>query len=116
MGQPKKTYEKIRRGSNYQMVIKNIRGLVERRNKLKLKRPLVRVQMIKMKENKKEVERFIKMWLPFVNRVAVSTQRNPRGTKKKLEHFSCPQIWQRLMICWDGEVRMCCGDWYSEVF
>jgi len=114
-GATKKTYEKIRRGSNYERVIKNIKRLVEIRNNFGLKRPLVRVQMVKMKENEKEVERFIKMWLPIANRVAVSTERNPLGAKKRLEHFPCHQIWQRLMVCWDGEVRMCCGDWYGEV-
>lgn len=111
----KKTYKKIRRGSNYDTVMKNIKNLVQLRNKKGFKKPLVRVQMVKMPENKKEVKAFINMWLPIANRVAVSTERNPLGTKKKLEHFACPQIWQRLMICWDGEVRMCCGDWYGKI-
>lgn len=113
-GATKETYEKIRRGSNYEQVVNNIKNLVRLRNKRGLKRPLVRVQMVKMPGNKNEVEDFIRMWLPVVNRVAVSTERNPLGTKKKVEHFPCSQIWQRLMICWDGEVRMCCGDWYGE--
>ncbi|MFH1401629.1 MAG: radical SAM protein [Parcubacteria group bacterium] len=111
----KKIYEKIRRGSNYNIVIKNIKKLAEIRNKKGLKRPLIRVQMVKMRINKKEVESFINMWLPVANRVSVSTERNLLGRKKKLKHFSCPQIWQRLMVCWDGEVRMCCGDWYGEI-
>lgn len=114
-GATKETYEKIRRGSKYDVVVKNIKNLVKIRNKMGRSRPLVRVQMVKMPLNKKEVEDFIKMWLHIVNRVAVSTERNPLGTKKKITHFSCPQIWQRLMICWDGEVRMCCGDWYGEI-
>lgn len=114
-GATKKTYEKIRKGSNYDIVVKNIKNLVKIRDKKNMKRPLVRVQMVKMPENKKEVERFIKMWLGTANRVAVIKERNPLGTKRKKEHFPCPQIWQRLMICWNGEARMCCGDWYGEV-
>lgn len=114
-GATKETYEKIRRGSNFERVIENIKNLVRLREERGLERPLVRVQMVKMEENKKEIEDFIQLWLPIANRVAVSTERNPLGTKKKIEHFPCPQIWQRLMICWDGEVRMCCGDWYGEI-
>ena len=114
-GASKETYEKIRKGSDYEKVIDNIKNLIKIRNEKKLKRPLVRVQMVKMPGNKDEVEDFVKMWTPIVNRVAISTERNPRGTKEKIEHFACPQIWQRLMICWDGEVRMCCGDWYGEI-
>jgi radical SAM protein with 4Fe4S-binding SPASM domain len=108
------TYNKIRKGSDYDKVVANIKGLVEIRNKKGLKKPLIRVQMVKMPENKEEIEEFIKMWAPIVNRMAVSTHRDPLGKKEKIEHFACPQIWQRLMICWDGEVRMCCGDWYGE--
>jgi len=111
----KETYEKIRRGSNYDIVVNNIKNLVRLRDERGLKRPLVRVQMVKMLENKNEIKDFIRLWLPIANRVAVSTLRNPLGTKKKIEHFPCPQIWQRLMICWDGEMRMCCGDWYGEI-
>jgi len=114
-GATKETYEKIRRGSNYETVVANIKNLVKLRNKKGLKRPLVRIQMVRMAENKNEVEDFIRMWLPIANRLAVNNERNLSRAKKKLEHFPCSQIWQRLMICWDGEVRMCCGDWYGEV-
>lgn len=115
-GATKETYEKIRRGSNYETVINNIKNLVYLRNKKGLKRPLVRVQMVKMPENESEVEDFIKMWFPIANRVAVSVVMDMRGSEgAQTEHFSCPQIWQRLMICWDGEVRVCCGDWYGKM-
>jgi len=112
----KETYEKIRKGSNYEKVVANIKNLVKRRDEKGLKRPLIRVQMVKMKENEKEVEDFVRFWIPIANRVAVSTKRDiGGGNQKKIEHFICPQIWQRLMICWDGAVRMCCGDWQGEI-
>jgi len=114
-GATKETYEKIRRGSDYDKVIKNIKYLVSLRNKKGLKRPLVRVQMVKMTENAQEVEEFIKMWTPIANKVAISTVIDFLAKEcKENEHFPCPQIYQRLMICWDGEVRMCCGDWYGK--
>ncbi len=114
-GATKETYEKIRTGSNYERVANNIETLVKMRNEKGLKRPLVRVQMVKMQENEHEVGDFLKMWIPLANRVAVSIKREPMGIQKEVEHFPCPQIWQRLMICWDGEVRMCCGDWQGEI-
>jgi len=114
-GATKETYERIRTGSNYERVVSNIKALVKMRNGRGLKRPSVRVQMVKMKENEHEVEDFLKMWMPVVNRVAVSIEREPMGARKEVEHFPCPQIWQRLMVCWDGEVRMCCGDWEGEI-
>jgi len=114
-GATKETYERIRTGSNYERVVNNIKALVKTRNERGLKRPLVRVQMVKMKENEHEIEDFLKMWMPVANRVAISIEREPMGVRKEVEHFPCPQIWQRLMVCWDGEVRMCCGDWEGEI-
>ena len=115
-GATKETYEGIRTGSNYERVVNNIKTLVKMRNERGLRRPSVRVQMVKMKENEHEVEDFIRMWLSIANQVAVSTKREPIGIKEgEVEHFPCPQIWQRLMVCWDGEVRMCCGDWQGEI-
>jgi radical SAM protein with 4Fe4S-binding SPASM domain len=114
-GATRETYEKIRTGSNYEQVVNNIKAMVQMRNERGLKRPSVRVQMVKMKENEHQVEDFLKMWLPVANRVAVSIEREPTGTQKEVVHFPCPQIWQRLMVCWDGEVRMCCGDWEGEI-
>ena len=71
--------------------------------------------MVKRRENEHEVEDFLKIWMPIANRVAISIEREPMGTQKEIEHFPCPQIWQRLMVCWDGEVRMCCGDWQGKI-
>lgn len=117
-GATKKTYEKIRRGSNYERVINNIKNLVRLRNEMGLKRPLTRVQMVKMPITEKEVEDFIRMWLPVTNRVGINLEVSLSGGEReeaRNKHFPCPQIWQRLMICWDGEVRVCCGDWYGEL-
>lgn len=119
-GATKETYEKIRTGSSFETVVRNIKALIEIRNNMGLKRPSVRVQMVKMKENEHEIEQFIKTWINVANRVAVTVRREPfeKGAKKArvkvLEHFPCPQIWQRIVVWWDGEVTMCCGDWHGE--
>lgn len=107
-GASKETYEKIRCGSEYDRVVNNITTFVARRNERGLKRPCVRIQMIKMDENKHETKQFLEMWLPIANRVAFSVESKPLSVKGGVERFPCPQIWQRMAISWDGEVRMCC--------
>jgi radical SAM protein with 4Fe4S-binding SPASM domain len=114
-GATKETYEKIRTGSDFERVVGNIRRFVEIRDSMGSKKPCVRVQMVKMDENEHEIERFIDMWVPVANRVAVSTKREPGGTEREVVHFPCPQLWQRIMVCWDGEVRVCCGDWGGKI-
>lgn len=114
-GATKETYEKIRIGSNYESVVNNIKTLVKLRNAKGLKRPCVRVQLVRQEENIKEVDDFIEMWKDIVNRIGIIEKRSKDGVKKYKEAFPCPQIWQRMIICWDGEVRMCCGDWNGEI-
>jgi radical SAM protein with 4Fe4S-binding SPASM domain len=114
-GATKETYEKIRTGSNFEKVMGNIKRFVDIKNLMGKKRPCTRIQMVKTKENVHEINKFISMWTPVVNRVAISTRREPQGNKKENEHFPCPQIWQRMVVCWDGDVRACCGDWHGEI-
>lgn len=117
-GATKETYEKIRTGSNFETVVNNVKTFIKSRNSCGLKKPCVRIQMVKMRENENEVEQFIKMWINVASRVAISTKREPheKGAKStsQLEHFPCHQIWQRMAIWWSGEVTMCCGDWHGE--
>jgi sulfatase maturation enzyme AslB (radical SAM superfamily) len=112
-GATKGTYEKIRTGSNYETVVSNIKTLVRLRDEMGLKRPCVRVQTVRMDETENEIDQYLDMWKPIANRVGIIKKRDRGGNtgKSKLKEFPCPQIWQRMMVCWDGEARMCCGDW-----
>ncbi len=113
-GATKETYEKVRVLSNFERVVGNIKRLVEIRDSLGRVKPSVRVQMCVQPENEAEVDQFASMWIDTVNRIAFGIKKDPT----KIEHgysFPCPQIWQRLMICFDGEVRACCGDWNGEM-
>jgi MoaA/NifB/PqqE/SkfB family radical SAM enzyme len=117
-GATKETYERIRWPAKFEVVVQNIRRLVELRDELGYDRPCVRVQMVNMEETRHEIEAFIKMWKPVANKLGIITKRERDPTKKISKHrkaFPCPQIWQRMMVCWDGEVRMCCGDWLGEI-
>lgn len=114
-GATKETYEKIRTGSNFEVVVGNIKNLVRIRDSMGLQRPCVRVQMVNMEENEHELGMFKDLWKPVANRIGIIKKRDRSDSdKSKMEAFPCPQIWQRMMICWNGETRMCCGDWSGE--
>jgi radical SAM protein with 4Fe4S-binding SPASM domain len=116
-GATKETYERIRTGSDFETVVANIKRLVEIRDGMGLKKPSVRVQMVKTKENAHEVEDFVKMWRDTANRVGIIKAREPIercSGKTRDDHFVCPQLWQRIVVLWDGDVLMCCGDWHAE--
>lgn len=117
-GSTKGTYESIRVGANFYQVTEKIRKLIRMRNFMKKEKPSVELQIIDMKQTRSEIKKFIEMWRNVVNRIYVVMYRNPFGEEKDefrvegkyIKEFPCPQLWQRLVIGWDGKVYKCCGD------
>jgi radical SAM protein with 4Fe4S-binding SPASM domain len=58
-GSDKRTYEKIRRGAKFDSVINNLKDLVEQRNNMK-SRTKIHVNFVLLKENIKNIVKFIK--------------------------------------------------------
>ncbi|MFH0837077.1 MAG: radical SAM/SPASM domain-containing protein [Candidatus Aenigmatarchaeota archaeon] len=121
-GMNKKTYEYLRQGASYDKLVKNIDDLLGLKKELGVKKPYIRIQTLRMKETSKEVNDYVNFWKSGVDDVAVNEYSN-RGEKVKREigdyevvgRCPCPQIWQRMMIAWNGEVMICCGDWYKKL-
>lgn len=117
-GATKDTYEKVRAGADFSLVTANIRNLIQKRNSVKKENPSVELQIIDMRQTRNEIGDFIRAWKDIVNRIIIVVYRNPFGKKKDkfrvegpyTKIFPCPQLWQRLVIGWDGKVYKCCGD------
>lgn len=113
-------YNEIRRGAKYDKTVDNILEFIEIRNRLGKKLPSVQVQMVLMDSNKSEVSKYIEFWQDKVNRIGFSRYRagnNRIGETGRVEmttqRFPCHQLWQRLVVLWDGTVLMCCGDHHA---
>ena len=123
-GNSAETYSDIRIGGNFDKLVKNIENLLKIKRSLKLEKPLVRVQMVRMDSNIHETDRFRDRWLPLVDSVTFQdytnrgeqSERMPldTGELEKVGRRPCPQIWQRIVVTWDGKVVMCCRDWEAE--
>lgn len=110
-------YDAIRKGTTYDKTIPKIERFIEIRNELGRETPSVQVQMVYMEDNKEEVGRYIEFWADKVNRIGFSRYRsghNKTGEEQRVEamrtRFPCHQLWQRLVVLYDGTVLMCCGD------
>lgn len=121
-GATKQTYENIRIGADFETVCNNIRFLSEYRSKNKLKKPLIRLQFVKMKENVHELPLYIEQWKDYVdvmtandysNRVNTCIERTTRQTLP-YARANCPHPWRRLSVTSSGNILMCCGDWYER--
>ncbi len=111
-------YDSIRKGTTYAETIPRILRFIELRDASGGARPSVSVQMVYMEDNRDEVLRYIDFWEGRANRIGFSRYRAGhnatgeagRAQDRGLLRFPCHQLWQRLVVLWDGTVLMCCGD------
>ncbi len=119
----KETYDKIRVGSNFELVMKNIESLLRIREEKKSVLPLVRVSFVTTSINEHEREEFIKYWGKRVDFLSIQQYSNPfEGQERKLKEslraktiefgydtgFQCPKPWVRALVRNDGSVQPCC--------
>ena len=112
------TYESIRKGADFNQLINNIHRLLAWKKKHNSKKPLVRVQMLRTKENKSQVDDFISYWTPLVDDISINDESNRGqgnsmivGDQITVGRARCSQPFQRLTISRDGRVSPCCSDW-----
>lgn len=116
-GHSSETYESIRVGGNYHVLLNNIHGFLLEKRLHKSSFPIVRVQMCVGKENIHEKEMFIKYWSSFGVQVGIidrqeRLKRSGEILVKSVLDYSvrCKQPWQRLTISWEGKVFPCCAN------
>ncbi len=140
-GGTKKTYEDIRRGAKFEIVIQNIKNLIEYRNSKGLLKPFVEMQMIVTKTTKKEIPQFHQLCKELdIDNAYVKSMLIYQDTKNKdyvnfvKEYFvadeiaryemkngelvlkdkhGCPEI-DNCVITSDGDVVSCCFDVHGK--
>lgn len=114
------TYEYIRKNSEYVKVIKNLEYLLKYKEVNGYAKPIITVQIIRMKETEKEISDFVSKWKELADYVTVTNIATISGMEEikeltldsheSVEEKPCPQLWQRLSIHWNGDVTVCCSD------
>ncbi|MFA5147151.1 MAG: radical SAM protein [Candidatus Omnitrophota bacterium] len=112
------TYNRIKLGSDFSLVNENIERLISLRDRKGLDKPKIIVQMIDMKKTHEELASFVDYWRVRADKVRVATYQSPDGRPNDRNRvrnapdsiFPCPQLWQRLVIAWDGTVYSCLGN------
>lgn len=119
-GATKETYERIRVRASFEKLRENVLAFRRIRDELGRTRPFIRIQMVRMKDNAHEVQRFLEMWTPLVDDVRISDVSNRGqgdvsvGDQVAVARARCPQPWQRMIVSRDGRVLPCCSDWHLE--
>lgn len=116
----KDEYEQIRIGAKFEEVIENIKNFCEINKELG--HPvLTRVQRVKMENTDEKQTDFEKFFSEIVDVTAydecVLYGEELKELKEKFDKyplFRCSQLWQRIIISWNGKCFMCCEDGREE--
>jgi pyruvate-formate lyase-activating enzyme len=109
------TYSIIRRGLDYNTVIKNIEYLLSLRDKIN-HQCKVMVSFVEQAANKHEREKFEKKWSGIVDKVLIREMHgniNMTNTDS-INHqnrFPCPHPFRRIIVDYEGQLKFCPIDW-----
>lgn len=115
-GFSKEVYEKIRIGANRDVTYANIEYILQRRQELGLKYPIIEVKAMEMEENKDEIEQIIQYWR---SRGAWTTTRRliswagmceEIAPEVQTDRIACGNAVGILPITWDGKAVNCVMD------
>jgi radical SAM protein with 4Fe4S-binding SPASM domain len=108
-GVDKQSYEAVRIGAYYDVVVKNIETLLRVRGELKSSIPKIRIQTVKLPGI--DSNAYVSKWAPYADEVAMLEYTDETKREKGIDvKWACPQLWQRLTIEWDGSVFACNND------
>lgn len=108
------TYNKQRKNGLYDKVVSNVKSLLELRDTLNLKFPLIRVSFLKNKLNIHEAIDFFDQWKNSADLITFQTMNNVPDTNTGLaiESFAepkpCDFPFKQLVIDHEGNILPCC--------
>lgn len=119
-GYTKQTYEKIRRGLNFDIVKENTLNLIKMRNEAQSSME-IRIRMVELEENSGEREEWMQYWKSQVretDRVQLMPMHTWSGkiadeVKSRMEYYAdkpCVSVFSSLVINYDGIVQLCDSD------
>lgn len=112
-----KTYEEIRRPAKYERAVEKIANYAQIKTEAGRVKPIVKIQSI-LPAIEKDPQAFYDVFAPITDMVSANPLIDFLQSKKdipKIENFSCPQIFQRLVVGADGLCMMCANDEEGKV-
>ncbi len=110
-------HEQIMKGVSHDCVVGNITALLEHRKKSGANGPVIEVICYAIKENCREIDDFLNHWRGRVDHARISGRISEHFAKKHTGETTsfertdtCPNIWERLTVFWNGDVTICCAD------
>ena len=119
-GFDKATYNKVRIGGDFALVVKNIGRFLEKKKLLNRDLPEVQVSMVKTIHTKNTITKFVSEWSNKVDRVRVYEEHSMDGNFGYLKNSHiksiamrkpCKKLINEIAIYCNGDVALCNHDW-----
>lgn len=115
-GIDKDFYEKSRVGASFDKVVKNIKDFIQLRKEMGAKKPLVRVQTVALPELAPRINEYKEFWEKIADEVSFIDYRDYSQNRDILvSDWTCPFLWQRMLITWDGTISFCQLDYFDSL-
>jgi radical SAM protein with 4Fe4S-binding SPASM domain len=105
-------YEKIRKPLKFNKTLEKIRKMAEYKKENNLHKPVIKIQSL-WPSIKKDPEKFYNTFEPITDLIAFNPLIDYLQQDSEIEYienFSCPQLYQRVVVGADGSVMMCSND------
>jgi len=114
-----KTYKEIRQGGNLHQVFENLKYLNELKERLKVKKPFIKLYVTRMADNKLEIKNnlFKEKYGKYVDYIYYNCENNWIGSvddqiiigKRGIKNYGrvCVYPWVMMVIAYDGRVVPC---------
>jgi radical SAM protein with 4Fe4S-binding SPASM domain len=125
-GEDKETFEKTRRGANYEKTLQNIMNFLKLKKKYNCSTPRVEIQVLKphtsVNQSAEKIEKLFR-GLPvnaFTTGILINWGGNYKNEAKanivapRSDYAPCNTIWSDAIIGWDGTVLPCCRDYDND--
>ena len=105
-------YEKIRKPLKFKETLKKIEGIAKYKKENNLNKPVIKIQSL-WPSIKKDPEKFYNTFEPITDLIAFNPLIDYLQQDSEIvyiDNFSCPQLYQRIVVGADGSVMMCSND------
>ncbi len=119
-GATKETYEKIRVGANFDLVVKNVENFIRLRDSGDY-HTTIDVRMVGLKLTQNETEAFLAKWKPLADQVWVGkyshkgADYDEQDTIIPVNKNNCEVFYNEMCITTDGDVTICCRDYGRHI-
>jgi radical SAM protein with 4Fe4S-binding SPASM domain len=119
LGGSKEVHEGIMKRVNHEKVISSISTFLALRKEYRMNGPIIETMFYPMPENRHEVKLYLETYQGHVDhaRVAggISSSFSQYNTADEAQNIkprtkTCSQLWERLTVCWNGDVTICPQD------